>query len=277
MLIRKDNELTVLFGDDLPDVERFLQTEPRQWRQRSSLDFRGGKDWDLGVGWHGALKLAKTGWSEGARNVAFEAAAVTQIGDRPHQFYDVAGEFPDVARFCAGDPLHMRRHKRERKPVIHLLVNVCCSGSIRAKTFAMYGGAVAALVDQIENSGHRVELDVVAINSHVGRGRSICGWKVKRSEDALDLSAVAYSIAHPGAYRRLIFAMWERLPLNYESGGYGTVEMLTRADADALGSSEAVLLDGVGMAADGVSAKEMNLRLARNVERALGIKILEDN
>lgn len=278
MLIRDEGKLHVRMADNLMDAEAFIQTAPRIWPEKASSHERRSEQWDLNAGWDGALRLAREGWSEGARRVEFEAAQVTQIGDRPHIAFDVAGEFPDVARFCAGEPLHMVRHKRDRKPVVHLLVNVCCSASISAKSFAAYGGAVAALVDQLENSDHRVELDVVAANAHSGRGRSLCGWKVKQASDPVDMAAIAFSIAHPAAFRRLVFAMWERLGRELFTYGYGSVTNLTREDAEVLDCPDAILLDGVGVGAsgNGVTAKEMNLRLARNVEKALGVKILEE-
>lgn len=272
-MIIRDNGTAIRFADDLNDLANWLSSEARVWRQQSSRGNRASNSWDLGLGMDGALRMAKTGWSEGMRNVMFAAQEVVAAPRTSTIRYDVAGEFPDVGRFVVGDPLHMRSHRKQRDhhQLVHLIVNVCCSASVSASTFANYGGAVAALVDQLENRGRRVELDVVGVNSHKGRGRSICGWKVKQASDPLDLSAVAYSIAHPAAFRRLMFAMWERLPRSWEDAGYGTVAELTRKDAEKLEAPDAVLLDGVGRSNEGISAVEMNKRLRANVKRALGI------
>lgn len=278
MLVRKDDKTTTLFGDDLGETVRWLQNTPRSWREGSSVTHPSSQEWSLGANWERTLQLARDGWAEGMRMVEMAAAEV-QTNARTSTFrYDVAGELPDVSRFAAGDPLHMvsRARQKQNHPVVHIIVNVNCSGSINAKRFAEYGGALTALVDQIENTRRRVELDVLAVNTHQGRGRSRCGWKVKRAEDQLDLSAIAFSIAHPAAFRRLIFALWERTPASYHTYGYGTVSDIARSDAEAMDTPDAILFDGVGKAASGVSVAEMNRRLARNVEKALGIQIIAE-
>jgi hypothetical protein len=278
VIIRKVEQLQVWFGDSLPDVEAWLQSAPRIWRQNSSRTNSARHDWDLGAGWDGALRMAKTGWEEGVRKIDVAARQIVPTARTASFSYDVAGEFPDVSRFCAGDPMHMRsrKHDKAHRPVVHLVVNVCCSGSVAAQHFVNYGAAVAGLVDQLENAGRRVELDVIGVNGHNGRGRTVCGWKVKRAEDHLDLSAVAYSIAHPAAFRRLMFAMWERTPLSLECSGYGSVQKVTEQDAEAIGAVGALILDGVGESANGVSVEELNRRMRVNVQKAFGIEIGED-
>ncbi|TXH55764.1 MAG: hypothetical protein E6Q97_08100 [Desulfurellales bacterium] len=273
MLNRVEDKLHILHGDDLPDAIDFVDRTARLWPDDSSVTNTAERDWDFNSGWHGALKLARSGWEQGIAKLQFEAASVQQAAQLKMKVMSYAGEYPDVARFCAGEPAHMVMHRRVSKPVINLIVNVCCSGSVKAASFAAYGAAVAALIDQLENEGHRVELDVVGVNGHSGKGRSICGWKVKRAGDALDLNAVAFSIAHPAAFRRIMFAMLERLPKHLHTWGYGSVQRIERSDAEAIGCGDAVLLDGVGKAGNGVSATEMNKRLKANVRSALGIEI----
>lgn len=278
MFIREELKDVTFIGEDLPSVIRWMEATPRKWQQASSREYHESS-WDLGAGWQGALKLAQDGWPEGMRMVEAAAAEILPNARTSTLRYDVAGEFPDVARFAAGDPFNMISHRRQKDnhPVVHLIVNVCCSGSISAKQFAAYGGAVTALVDQIENTKRRVELDVVAINSHQGKGRSRMGWKVKRASDGLDIGAIAFSLAHPAAFRRLIFGMWERTPRSFEDYGYGTVADITPDDAAAMEANpDAILLDGVGKSGNGVTTQEMNKRLRANVEKALGFQILVD-
>lgn len=275
MIIREVDKRQVWFGDSLPDVEAWLTETPRVWNKNASLTNGANTDWDLNAGWEGAKRMAKTGWEEGVRKIDVAARQILPTARIASFSYDVAGEFPDVARFCAGDPMNMRsrRHDKAHKPVVHLVVNVCCSGSVRAQHFVDYGAAVAGLVDQLENTGRRVELDVVGVNGHNGRGRSICGWKIKHAEDHLDLSAVAFSIAHPAAFRRLMFAMWEHTTARLECLGYGSVESVTEQDAEAVGAVGALILDGVGMANCGVSVPELNKRMRANVQKAFGIEM----
>lgn len=277
MITRNENDKDVtFFGDDVQDVIRWLEATQREWPENSSQQYVGDYSWDLGASWADTLKLARDGWPEGIRTAEAAAAEVASTARTSNLRYDVAGEMPDVARYCAGDPFHMvsSRHQKQNTPVVHLVVNVICSASVDARRFAEYGGAVAALVDQIENTRRRVELDVIGINTHLGYGVSRCGWKVKRADEPLDLAAVAFGIAHPAAYRRIMCAMWERLPRNMYTEGYGSVASLTQPHAAHIDAADAVLLDGVGASKHGVSVAELNRRLARNVEKALGIQIL---
>lgn len=276
MLVRDENKLIVRFADNLPDLEQWLQAKPRDWSIQCSRSNKAEASWDRSVGYDGALRLAKTGWSEGARDILFSALEVPPVKAESDLRYDVAGDMPDVARFSAGDPLHMvsRRKQKINKPVVHLVVNVVCSGAVGAKQFMTYGGALTALVDQIENTGRRVELDAISIVECRGK-RLLVGWKVKQAGDALDLSAIAYSVAHPAAFRRLMFAMYERTPRNCEDYGYGYPAPATQADCAAIDAPDALLLDGIGLSY-GISTAETNKKLARNVEQALGITILEE-
>jgi hypothetical protein len=74
--------------------------------------------------------------------------------------YDVAGELPDIGRFLAGDPAHMKRHGHPKghRPIISLAINVIANAMITAQQMANYGAALVTVVDQIENAGRRVDL-----------------------------------------------------------------------------------------------------------------------
>jgi hypothetical protein len=234
-------------GDNLNDVQQWLANTPPTWSSRTSITAKAEKDWDLGVGYEGALKLAETGWSEGAKDLSDRLA--THMPTRDHEDswrYDVAGELPDIGRFLAGDPMHMRRHGHPKghQPIISLLVRICCAGATKASAFANYGTALCAIVDQLENMGRRVEVNVTDVSECNGTRVSL-GWTVKHAEDSLDLAAIAFSLAHPAASRRIGFAMTERCGAR-ETYSYGRPLKPTAADwIDPLPGMYCI--DGVGM------------------------------
>ena len=237
----------VVFADDLPDLFRWLEATPRVWAGRSSEKSDNSHDWDLGAGWQGTLAMARDGWSEGARDLSDRLAATPAPTDKTQSWrYDVAGSLPDVPRFLSGDPLNMRDKGKQkgRAAVVHLVVNGCASAAVGAREMANYGTAIVAMIDRLENSGRRVELDVVFFTKYMGAQYSLNGWKVKRASDPLDLAAVAFSIAHPAAFRRLGFAMKERTPKDWETRSYGySCDIVPEALPE--GSEGAFLLDGV--------------------------------
>jgi hypothetical protein len=203
----------------------------------------------LATGWHKALELAHTGWTDGAVDLADMLAVLPPNEAEPEYVYDVAGYMPDVSLYCAGDPMHMRNdgHPEGRKPIVHLVINVVCSGATPANAFKNYGAAITAMIGQIEATGRRVELDCVFIDHFYQNNiTAIMGWKVKRANDNVDLSAVAYSLAHPAAFRRIGFAMIERTPKSGQSHGYGSCGSLTPELAERIGAKGAFLLAGIG-------------------------------
>lgn len=210
------------FGS-LYELTRYLETTPKVWRGNAARDNRSTLGWDLGHGYDGALQRARDGWEEGVRNID---ALVTAVPLESHVTlgYSVAGDFPDVPRAVAGDPFNMVRRGRDRTPkaIITIAVNIRISAAISAKSMTNYGAALVALVDRLETRGVRVELlGLCATNrhDHIDWNRWAISWTIKHAEDPLDLSAVAFSLAHPGMFRRLGFAVMERSPkMDY---GYG--------------------------------------------------------
>lgn len=279
MRVHKDSKRFIACGDDLPDVQRWLRNTPPTWTRHGctssqSMDsFHNSKSWDFGVGYGGALKLAENGWSEGAKDLSDRLAAHMPNRDHVDSWrYDVAGELPDIGRYLAGDPTHMKRHGHPKghKPIISLLVNICCSASVGANSFANYGAAMCSVIDQLENSGRRVELNVVWV-SLISGVRVCVGWTAKRAEDSLDLASVAFSLAHPAASRRLGFAMCERSSAS-PTPGYGMTVDPTEEDwIDPLPGTYCI--QGVGYG--GSSTLEAALRqVTEEINRAAGEELV---
>lgn len=278
MLHYKQGKTLVMFADDLHDAAQFIKDTPRAWIMHSSQDSGRDYDWDLGTGWERALELANTGWTEGALDLSDKLAALPPNETEPEYTYDVAGYMPDVGLYCAGDPMHMLNagHPEGRKPIVHLVINVVCSDMTRADAFKNYGTAITAMVGQIEASGRRVELDCVFVDHLKDGTTAIMGWKVKRAADHIDLSAVAYSLAHPAAFRRIGFAFIERTPRSCETYGYGRCASLTKELAGHIGAGEAFLLEGVGTQGSACSTVADALRLAaQQINQAAGETLVE--
>jgi hypothetical protein len=239
----------VAFGESLADVVDYVRNTPRVWRGNTSTGYKGGRDWTLGHDWDECLRLAHDGWQEGMMQLEDSLALVAQPRNEMHyEHHDVAGEYVDPVRFAVGDPSCMvtRRKLKGHKPVVRLVVNGSASASATAKEMMNYGAALVSLVNKIESSGRRVELDVTYV-CELNRMLFIYGWNVKHASDHLDLSAVAFSLAHPGAFRRLGFAMMERCPIDMETSNYGYSTTLARHMLYD-GDEGALLINGIGHA-----------------------------
>jgi hypothetical protein len=248
MIVRFDRAARrfTAFGDSLPDVDAYLRGTKPVWRIEKSRTSSPTDAWDLSAGWYGALTLARNGWSDGARELHELLSAADIQNKKAHvERWGVAGYAPDVPRYLAGDPSHMRRRSRSpdvtHKPIVSIIYNITANHNVSAKSLALMGSAMAAIIDQLENKGRRVDLSCAFVSENFGRaqGKVVSGWRVKRAEDHLDLASVAFSIAHPAAMRRLCLAICERSPYDFQDGCYGHARHvrpgdLPDADVDAL-------------------------------------------
>jgi hypothetical protein len=277
MLEYQQGNTFVRFGRDLNDVALWLKRNPREWTYQHSTTNPATNSWDLGVGYAKAEQLAETGWTEGAVSLANKLAVLPPNEAEPEYFHDVAGYMPDVPLYCAGDPMHMVNygHPQGRKPIVHLVVNAVASAMIGADEYRNYGAAITAMVAQIEATGRQVELDVVFVD-RLSKMEAVLGWKVKRAGDTIDLSAIAFSLAHPAAFRRIGFAMIERTPSRYATSSYGHCSSLTKELAETIGAGEAFLLGGVGVSSGSCSSMAGALKFAaQQINKAAGETLVD--
>ena len=209
-----------------------LADAERASRQRDER-FTSTKTWD------DALRLARHGWREGAAMTRAYAQALTTriVGrvEREDLVYDVEGMGYDVARLLDGAPEHWQRWQptgdsedRAGNRLIRVLMNASVSCGVPTRTIVARGAACCALVELLEYAGARVQLDVTwpctgysisEVLTHL-----VC---VKRFAAPLDMSTVAFAVAHPSALRRLVFSAQEREAAAVRSaygvpkGGYG--------------------------------------------------------
>ena len=237
----------VIYGSSVGDVQRYLESTPKKWPSNSArAGYNSGSSWDLNAGWDGAMKMAKNGWSEGAKRLAASLEVLMPPNAKETETkYDVAGYFPDVGRFVSGDPACMisRGRVRGHAPVVNIVVGLTTSGGVSAQCYANFGAALTNMIDKLEAGGRRVELTIMFPNAMLNQ-RVLAGWRVKAAEDHCDLSAVAFAIAHPAAYRRLGFGLWEHAEAsNYPGSGYGRCVPFTKNDAALMGLEEPLIIN----------------------------------
>lgn len=220
-VILKDPELLVRHYDSMLDMVDHIRAAPRQWRNQHSWSEPASLGWDGAVGYDGALRLAYDGWPEGVRQI-HALARLVHSGQLPTRGFDVAGEFPDVPRALGGDPRNMvtRGCRAAPKPVVTIAVGLQMSAGTTGKLAMNYGAALVGLIDRLESQGVRIELHATAAIEY-GSAQVSVALCLKQAGDALDQSAIAFAIAHPAMFRRLMFAAWERTPSKWEFPSYG--------------------------------------------------------
>lgn len=226
----KSGEYARYHFDSLSELGAYIANTPRKWRGNSSRDHYSSLDWDLHARYDACVDMARNGWTEGAQKLQEALKAFPPKTPAPDTRTDVYGFRPHVPRFCAGAPDSMIRHADVAETgagrVLTLVVPINAMAHVDAEHMSNFGIAVTQYVNQLETDGTRVEL-IGAMVSTINRDpRCAHTWVIKKAEQPLDLAVVAFSMGHPGMFRRLGFALRERCDLR-EDRVYGqTVEAL---------------------------------------------------
>lgn len=206
------------FGS-LSELGEYIARTPRTWREEWSRMHEKDADWDLNAGYDASVDMARNGWLEGAEKAQEALKVFSPMTPAPDTKVDFYGFRPHVPRFCAGAPDNMIRHTTTPTmgcgKVLTLIVPVNALGHVSAQSMAHFGTAVAQYVNQLETDGIRVEL-IGCIVSEVSEQRVAHSWTIKLADQPLDLAVVAFSIGHPGMFRRLGFALRERSAVPYD-------------------------------------------------------------
>mgnify|MGYP007096624943 CR=1 FL=1 len=216
------------------DLIETAKQEPEYWPSERASQTANHKKFTGTNTFEEAIKLAEDGWPEGRAKFADMAGVASyQIGHRrPGTGYDVGGRYPNVPRFCAGDPASMvtsdPRNDTQRH-IVTIYVACCASWSVSTDTILHRGAAIGGLIDAVEDEGHSVRLVVFENN----KAYQFPAWyeiEVKSAGEPLDLDLMAFAVTHPAVLRRLVFSVHEQNGHIGEGGfhdtyihGYGSV------------------------------------------------------
>lgn len=215
-----------LHFDDLSDFWQYAIKESDAWNKASRRN--SDSDWAGVRTWPEAKSMARNGWREGLEKIdryrAQIAPVITQQVLRPMQVYSVAGHYVDVGSYLANDPecFITREYEQRNYPgrLFKLVCSVSFSAAITPETIIQRGAMVCALVDAIEFAGHRVEVVCNgALSAHDSKEHrqglyKDDGWfevsvVVKKTQQPVEMIDLAFCLAHPAMFRRLIFSAAE--------------------------------------------------------------------
>jgi hypothetical protein len=179
------------------------------WREDHAKNYRAS-NWDEGVGFDGAIKLASEGWPEGMKKLQGAMDILRGQSKGKARVNDVGGDYPIVARAIAGLPDSMSRRvmsSASRKPILDIYLYGAFSAGVDSGQFIVYGAALVDFVDSCEAAGYSVNITVNMTVFNEGRRNGITGsiFPIKKAGEALDLGKLVYFIAHPSFLRRLGF------------------------------------------------------------------------
>lgn len=204
--------------DHCENVKPTKPANPRRSRQERNSEFDGGASWDE------ALDLARNGWAEGESKVG---AICRRLEDKiAHRIvrddwnYDVEGQAFDVARYLQGEPEHWSRPEESYTITGHgerhvkIVFNGTSAWFVSAKAIIIKGAAIAALVEMLEYANQRCEVWLVMsvgsrLTKNLTKATFATATRVKAYDQPLEISRLAFALAHPASLRRLHFAAAE--------------------------------------------------------------------
>lgn len=155
-----------------------------------------------------ALQVLKDGWKQGAEKIEAKLKlANTEFQNKTcmKNEYSVAGFQASVPRYLQGIPQNMINQKRivKKVPVITIVKNICYGQNTTTTQIIENSVKALQIVQKIESQGIRVNLDVISVSRmkeyHVLRVR------IKNAGERLNVSKIAFPMAHPSMLRRLEF------------------------------------------------------------------------
>lgn len=162
-----------------------------------------------------AVDLMKNGWTDMAQQMTQKLKATPNM-ELMHQMQTVigvAGFQPVVPLYLAGVPTNMvsKQMVPIKQKVINVTKSVDYAGGVSADTIVEESIKAMQIIKKLESQGYRVNL-YIALGSFEHSTEIACKVKVKSASEKLNVSKLAFPLAHPSMLRRLFFRWIEVNP-----------------------------------------------------------------
>jgi hypothetical protein len=217
-LLRTDKTTVRKFDSWYEFVSCAADESLAKWKRRAS---HGTESSYTRHGWFAtstfdqAVNMAlNKGWPEGRKLLSDSLALVTP---KPEPFrseaYDVAGAYPIVQLYIAGDPATMVTSDNNitaSKPVVRIDYCNSAHSAVSAECIMIRGAAVVSLAQTLEARGYSTEIRCAVYWTSEGCPDFTYQFVFKRAGEYLDIDRAAFALAHPSTMRRFGFALLEQ-------------------------------------------------------------------
>lgn len=189
-------------------------------------------------GWYASCDYARAtymlthGWDSAAEKMATKVKLTTGVSSpvrSTRQVYSVVGSQASVPRYLQGIPTNMidRQTTYSKQKVITITKGISYSGWWTSEGIMRESIKALQLIQSLESNGQRVRLNVM-LAATKGNKSSICKVCVKQPDERLNISKMAFALAHPAMLRRFFFRWIETDPFtDFDLGyAYGTPSSL---------------------------------------------------
>lgn len=165
------------------------------------------------------------GWTEAAAKMTTKVDThFTPDRKTSRSQYSVVGGQCSVPRYLQGIPTNMinRVPVKTAQKVVTINKNICYNACVSAETILEEGVKALQVIQSIESKGIRVRLNLVSA-ARDSKEIIVLRVCVKRPDEPLNISKIAFPIAHPSMLRRMEFKWTESNPhLTEQFSGYGS-------------------------------------------------------
>lgn len=198
-----------------------------RWATHSSVETGSyAQRWTKTGSFDEAVELMKNGWTDMAQQMTqkLQATPNMELTRQMRTIIGVAGFQPVVPLYLAGVPTNMVSKQMQpiKQKVINVTKSIDYAGSVSADKIVEESIKAMQIVKKLESQGYRVNL-YIALGSFKRETEILCKVKIKGANEKLNISKLAFPLAHPSMLRRLFFRWIEVNPHVTKSfvGNYG--------------------------------------------------------
>ena len=212
---KKDNNLFITEYNSVGEFIADINSKPNNkfFKDRKSSQRRDTDNWYATPDYNRAMYMVTNGWDAAAEKMANKVkmtSTVSGVVRSSKPTYGVIGSQASVPRYLQGIPTNMvsRQSTYSKQKVVTITRGI--SYNWRWSTDRMLEEGIKALqvIQSMENGGQRVRLNVMWAVSN-GRYHTICKVCVKQPDERMNISKMAFALAHPSMLRRFFFKWLE--------------------------------------------------------------------
>lgn len=218
-----NNKNSISYYDSIEEFTNFIDNSTSM-RYNSS----DNRDFDFS-GTHSlkeASKLCKYGDKELASYILQQSLKFDNVDTlnkiKRSTINDVVGFMPNVPNYVIGIPTNMIRDNRNiiNSKVINIFISISAAWHISKEDIKERCAKYVAAINILEEQGYRCNVYTGAVGTNRDRIYNLLVIKIKSDREPLNLTKMAFPLAHPSMLRRLKFRWMETIPLDF-GPGYG--------------------------------------------------------
>lgn len=210
------------FIENAPFNEAYTATGKRE-SETGTQSFTGTRSYSEAIdmllhGWTAEAKLL----TEKFNKMKFEKSYKNKMA------YDVVGYQASVPRYLQGIPTNMFNQRKvvQKAKIFTIVKSVCYIWNVKQSEIQRDCLNTLQVVRQLEERGHKVNLEVVYAGESINGTVAIARVRIKSAAERLNISKLSFPLVHPSMTRRLLFRAIEKMPGLTDTticSGYGNV------------------------------------------------------